>query len=214
MHRRVAQAEGAALADAEYVYCVDVMTTADDIHATVYIAVDIVVEVKITVGPVRVAPVDQVHVESCFQQSAHGGAVLLQVGHVGAIDQCINDQQWNTVLHFLRVRLETVQHHLVLMVNGFLRRDAGWNVTHLHQVLQPVAELLAEVGEFLECLVGADLYGNHGRSSLFSGCCLAGSGFFRSALFRRGGLCGCLLRCALFRGRTFFHRRGFLRRHR
>ncbi len=66
---------------------------ADVVHATVDVAVDVVVQGQGPIGPVRIAPVDQIDVLPGGQQTLDGGAVLLDVGHVGAVDQGVDDEQ-------------------------------------------------------------------------------------------------------------------------
>jgi len=113
--------------------------------------------------------------------------IFLQVGHIGAVDQCVDDEHRNAILHLLCRWLEAVEDHLVLVIDGLFRSDTGRNVAELHQVLQAVAELLAEVGERLECLIGAGLNGNHVHCSLSLLHGLAVGGLLRRALLWRSG---------------------------
>src|SRR5690606_8671267 len=85
VQRRVAQRERATLAHAQQV---DRAADGFDqvVHRTVDEAVDVVVEGEVAVGAVRVAPVQNVHVQAQLQQPAHQRAVGLQVDHVRAVD--------------------------------------------------------------------------------------------------------------------------------
>jgi hypothetical protein len=125
VQRRVAQRESAALADAEDVDLGNAMAFADDIDAAVQIAVDVVVEGQVAVGAIRVAPVDQVDVLAGGHQCLDGRAVFLDVGHVRAVDQGVDDQQRHLAWDLVLGLLEAEQGELVFMIDHRLRGDAG-----------------------------------------------------------------------------------------
>ena len=90
---------------------------ADVVHAAVDVAVDVVVQGQGAVGLVRVAPVDQVDVLAGGQQPLDGGAVLLDVGHVGPVDQGVDDQQRDRLGGDALGGVVAVQDQLVLAVD-------------------------------------------------------------------------------------------------
>jgi hypothetical protein len=97
----IAQGEGAALADAEDVDLGHPVALANHVHAAVQVAVDVIVQGEVAVGPVRVAPVHQVDVLAGVHEGLHGGAVFLDVGHVGPVHQGVDDEQGYLVLNLV-----------------------------------------------------------------------------------------------------------------
>ena len=70
VQRRVAQAQRAALTDAEQVDLVDTVFPADVLDAVIEIPVHVVVDLEPAVRTIGIAPVDQVDVETGAEQAA------------------------------------------------------------------------------------------------------------------------------------------------
>ena len=64
---------------------------AQEIDAIVDVTVNVVVECQKTIGAIRIAPVDEVDLLAALHQTTDQRSVDLQIGHVGPIDQCIDD---------------------------------------------------------------------------------------------------------------------------
>ena len=91
--RRVTEAKGTPLTDAQQIDLLDVVGGTDGINTVVDVAVDIVVEGQPAFGRAGVTPVDQIDIDTKVEQVAHQRAILLEINHVGAIDQGVGDEQ-------------------------------------------------------------------------------------------------------------------------
>ena len=161
MHRGVHQAEGTALANAEDVDLLDAVRLADVIHAAVDVAVDVVVERDGAVGLIRITPIDQIDVLPGRQQTLDGRAVFLDVGHVGPIDQGVDDQQRDRVGGHAFGRVVAIEHQLVFGVDRLLRTHAGVDLLGVEQVFHALTELAGIVQHLLGQLVGPDIDRHH-----------------------------------------------------
>src|SRR5690606_17343511 len=98
---------------------------------------------------VRVAPVDHVHVQAQRQQAAHQRAVLLQVDHVGTVDQGVDDQQRRA--GGLAIADEAVEHGLAvapdLLPLGGAVVDLANLAQHAHAPHQAPMELHRLLGQ-------------------------------------------------------------------
>ncbi len=150
LQRGVAEAESAPLADPQQVERILTLLAPDEVHATVHVAVDVIAQGKKPVGAVRIAPVEQVDVLTGVEQATNQGPVLLQVGHIGAIYQGVDDEHGHVLSPGDPVRgPKPVQNQLVFPVHGVLRRDTGLYVIHVVQVLQTVPQLATDVEQLL-----------------------------------------------------------------
>ena len=171
VQRRVTQGEGAALANAEEVDFVDVVAFADHVHATVEVAVDVVVQGEVAVGAIRVAPIHQIDILAGGHQPLHGGSIFLDVSHVGPVHQGVDDEQGCFALHpafaTLGGRVEAEQSELVLLIDHGLGRDAAGNLSDFHEIPHTVREFLAIGHEFLHDGIRAHVEGHHLASPTF-----------------------------------------------
>ena len=124
IERRKAQTEGATLAYAQQVDRILPATLAQGVHAMVDIAVDIVRQAQFAIGGIRVTPIDQVDIQTGIQQTANHGTVFLQIHHIGAVDQGVDDEQRHR-MRLRHPRLIAIQRQLVFLINGLPRRYAG-----------------------------------------------------------------------------------------
>ena len=156
MQRAVAEAEHAALADAEDVDLVDAVTLANDVDAAIDVTVDVIVQGQVLVGAVRVTPVDQVDVLAGIEQALDRGAVFLDVGHVGPVDQGVDDQRRDLVLHHAGGGLVAVKLELVFAIDFLARRHAGGDLLGVEQVLDALAQVLVELNQFFDHAIGTE----------------------------------------------------------
>ena len=105
----VTEAEHAALANAEDVDLVDPVTFAHDVDAAIDITVDVIVERQVFVGAVRDNPSRSgkrpvpVSSKPCDRRT-----VFLDVGHVGAVNQRVDDQRRDFILYHTGRRLVSI----------------------------------------------------------------------------------------------------------
>ena len=155
--RRVAGREDAALADAHQVDLLDALALAHDVDAVVEVARDVVVDRQPALRPRRVAPVEVVDVDAFGEQLAHERAIGLEVDHLVATDQRVDDQH-RDALALGDGRPAAVQAHHVLAVDlvGGRRRDRQVVLGELAEPLRALGELLAQARELLQHRVGRD----------------------------------------------------------
>src|SRR5439155_2971930 len=154
--RAVAEAEGAALADTHQVDGIHLVPAAQDVHAAVDVAVDIVVQSEIAVARVGIAPIDQVDVEPALEQAPDDRAVLLEIDHVRPVHQRVHDEHRYRVLDFDE-RAEAVEDQLVLLVDRLLVGGADRRVSQIAQRLQSALQARAELASLGQRLLRADL---------------------------------------------------------
>ena len=90
-----AQAEHPSLTNAEQVERGDAAGFQDLLDAARELALQIVLETREAVRAVRIAPIDQIDIETAGQQPPDKRALGLEVHHVGPIHERINDEQRN-----------------------------------------------------------------------------------------------------------------------
>jgi hypothetical protein len=136
MQRRIHHAEGAAHADAHQVDLIHVGPPADEIHGTIHVAVDMVVDGQVAVLARGIPPIDHVDIHALFEKSAHHGPVGLKVEHGFAVDQGIGDQQ--RCLDLSRgYRTVVLQTHAVVAVYDIVRGGCHARIQGAQQVLGP-----------------------------------------------------------------------------
>ena len=149
IERRKAQAEGATLAYSQQVDRILPATLAQGIHAMVDIAVDIIRQAQFAVGGVRIAPIDQVDIQTGIQQTANHGTVFLQIHHIGAVDQGVDDEQRHR-MRLRHPRLIAIQRQLVFLIDRLPRGYAGLDLAQIAQGLATLSQLGAEGLKFLD----------------------------------------------------------------
>src|SRR6185437_12780417 len=123
------------------------------------------VQCQPAIGAVRVTPVDDVDILAQREQVLHQRAVILQVHHVRAVDQCVADQQWR-LRGRLAFALVAIHDDLVFGVDRFLVGGAVVDVFHFTQRLETCREFLLGAHGLVQRALRIDADGFHRDYSL------------------------------------------------
>jgi hypothetical protein len=90
------------------------------LHAAMQITIDVVIEIVESIRPVRIAPIDEVHVEPGIEEATNQRPIDLQVHHARTVDEGVADQHWRDARR-PRKRLIAIQGDLILTPHALLR---------------------------------------------------------------------------------------------
>src|SRR6187402_192571 len=131
------------------------MALPNHIDAAIQVAVYIVFKGQPTIGPVGIAPIDEIYILTLGEQVAHHRSIFLQVDHPRCIDQRVTDQQRRLRTRLFRA-LEVPERELVFGVHGFARRRAELDRADMLQRFDTGFELASKGFDFRTRALGIE----------------------------------------------------------